>query len=449
MYLERNIDSELTGWYASIPRKPLVLRGARQTGKSTSVRTFGQSKRLYVEVNLERFADRRLVTDSRTPEEFLQALQFRQNVASLPKGTLLFLDEVQEAPQAIGWLRWFFEERPDLAVVAAGSLMAVRMREGGFSFPVGRVTFATLRPLSFAEFLLATGQGMRDSFLTEAAVTLRPVPAAIHNECLDLLRTYLLVGGMPEAVARHGSDGGLVGSRQVHSDLLQAFAEDVQKYPGKSSVAELALHHAKNHYGLRFKYERFAPQAHSRVMREALDTLEGAMLIQRALPTSSTSAPLVEKAKAAPKLVPLDVGLALSEFGLSPSEIRSVPLEDLMGGRFAECLVGQQLIARSKAADPLYFWVRESSRASAEVDFLLPCHPACVPLEVKSGRSGTLKSMHQFLQRAKGQTGIRLYSGNVLDQDLEVITNGRPLRYRLVSLPLYLASYLPEVLESL
>lgn len=449
MYLARTIDSDLETWYASLPRKPLVLRGARQTGKSTSVRVFGQSKPLYVELNLERFADRRLAVESRTPEEFLQALLLRLNAASLPEGTVLFLDEIQEVPQAIGWLRWFFEERPGIAVVAAGSLMDVRMRETGFSFPVGRVTFATLHPLSFSEFLTATGREARHAYLKEMAAMLLVIPEAVHLEYLDLLGTYLLVGGMPEAVVRHLADGGLAGARRVHADLLQAFAEDVQKYPGKSNSVELALRHMKNHYGLRFKYERFAPQGHSRALREALDTLEGAMLLHRALPTSSVSLPLAEKSKAAPKLIPLDVGMALSDVGLSPSEVQGMPLEDLMGGRLAECFVGTQLKALSPSPGPLYFWVRESSRASAEVDFLLPHYPVCFPVEVKSGTSGTLKSLHQYLSRSGCSTGLRLYSGNVRDQNLEVVMDGKPLRYRLLSLPLYLAGYLSEVTSSL
>lgn len=445
MYLPRSIDSELEAWYASEHRKPLVLRGARQVGKSTSVRAFGRSKPLYIEVNLERFSDARLVADSRTPDEFLLALQLRNNIESFPKGTVLFLDEVQDAAKVVSWLRWFYEERSDLAVVAAGSLMDVRMRAQGFSFPVGRVTFAYLHPLSFVEFLSAIGQDLRRRFLQDAAASLRPIPESIHGELLELLKTYILVGGMPEAVVQHLGDGGLAGARRVHLDLLQAFSEDVQKYPGNQAAVEQALRNLKNHYGLRFKYERFSAQGNSRTMRDALDILEGAMLVHRALPTSSLRPPLDEKSRSAAKLLPLDIGLALSDFGLSPTEVQSVPLEDLLGGRFAECYVGQQLKAGLRAGDPLYFWVRESSNASAELDFLLPRYPTAVPIEVKSGKSGTLKSLHQFLKRSEGRVGLRLSSGNLLDQEQEVMMEGEPFKYRLVSLPLYLAPYLQEM----
>jgi hypothetical protein len=449
MYLNRTMDAELEAWYESSPRKPLILRGARQTGKSTSVRAFGRTKPLFLEVSLERFSDARLASESRTPDEFLQALLLRSNLSSFPPGTVLFLDEIQEEPKAIGWLRWFFEDRPELAVIAAGSLLEVRMKSRGFGFPVGRVTFASMYPLSFPEFLEATQQEQRVGFLRDVVSSPRRIPEAIHQEFLDLLRTYIVVGGMPESVSRYVTEGGFAGPRRVHEDLIQAFSQDVQKYPNSPRYTELALRYMKNHYGLRFKYERFAPEGQSRQMREALDSLEGAMLLHRALPTSSVVPPLIEKVKAAPKLIPLDVGLALSDFGLSPTELATMPLEDLLGGRFAECFVGQQLRISASAAWPLYFWVRESSRASAEVDFLLVKHPVCIPVEVKSGTSGTLKSMHQYLWRSGGKTGIRLDSGNVSDRQLEIKMTDGVLCYRLISLPLYLASFLPDLVESL
>jgi len=380
--------------------------------------------------------------------ELLAAVAARNNVASFPERTLLFLDEIQESAAAIQWLREFKEEFPELRVIAAGSLLEVRLQERGFSFPVGRVTFRALHPLSFLEFLRATNRAVLAGQLEVAAAELDGPPQAIHDQALAALRDYLLVGGMPEAVARYADDSAPAALRQVHADLLQGFAEDIHKYGRGQGVAylEAAFANLAQHYGKRFHYENFAPGYRSREMKTALGRLESAMIVTRVSPTSSTTLPLVARPRSAPKLLPLDVGLALDSIGLPFEVMRNAPLHTILDGRAAELFVGQQLLAsQSGPREPLHFWVRETARANAEVDFVVPGPGVPIPVEVKSGSAGTLRSLHQFLSRSGLDNAVRLTTSRIADERTELRIAGDRLEYRLLTLPLYLAELVPEI----
>lgn len=446
-YLQRDIDRTLIEWADSDHRKPLVLRGARQTGKTASVRHFGESFDLFLELNLERFDDLSMVRACRSHTDLLRALKARHNVAEFPQRTLFFIDEIQESPEAIGWLRFLYEDQPDMFVVAAGSLMEVRLADRGFSFPVGRVTFRALRPFSFFEFLRAGGQDVLLDTIAETTVTGSGPPPPVHDQALDALRNYLLVGGMPEAVVRWRSDHSYEAVRQVHNDLVNALAEDIQKYGRghETSYLEAAFENLQHHYGTRFKYENFAPGYHSQLMKTAIQKLERAMIVTRVRPTSSFDLPLRRKPKSAPKLLPLDVGIATSMSAVSIDQARRLPLEDLLDGRLAEIFVGLEFLTAQSTADDLFFWVRDSSRGNAEVDYLLETDDHVVPAEVKAGTSGSLKSLHQFLWRSGRDVGLRLFTGAYADERHAVRMPDGDMRYRLLSLPLYLAGLVREI----
>ena len=448
MYLSRAIDEVLLRWERSGDRKPLVLRGARQTGKSSSVRELGRRFDLFLELNLERFTDQRLVRSCGSVEDLLTALKAHRNLRRFPERTLLFLDEIQEEPKAISWLRFLYEDHPDLYVIAAGSLMEVRLQERGFSFPVGRVTFRTLRPFTFLESLKATGRSVMVDSLVESLQERRPAPGPLHDEALGRLRDYLLVGGMPEAVSRWLETGSVAAARQVQADLVQALAEDVQKYKGVRDVGylEAAFDNLKNHYGLRFRYESFAPGYRSQLMKTALAKLEAALLVTRVWPTSSLHAPLATRSRSAPKLLPLDVGLALHTMGTGYELLRSQSVDRLLDGRVAEIFAGQQLLAASVPAhEPLHFWVTESSTGNAEVDYLLLTPWGPLPVEVKAGAAGSLKSLHRFLSLGGHGLGIRLSAAPFADEALRVRMPKGMLHYRLLSVPLYLAESVPAL----
>jgi predicted AAA+ superfamily ATPase len=247
---------------------------------------------------------------------------------------------------------------------------------------------------------------------------------------------------MPEAVSNWVTTGRPATVREIHADLLQALAEDFRKYRGVRDLnhLEAAFENLKYHVGSRFSYENFAPGHRSQPMKTALGRLEAALLIARVWPTSDLKLPLRPRPKSAPKLLPLDTGLSLSRMGPAIEDVRVLPFERFVDRRIAEMFVGQQLLAgRPGRHEPLHFWVSESSRGSAEVDYVLPGVGVPVPLEVKSGAPGTLRSMHQFLWRAGLHTGIRLYPGELADQMLQVSISGQTLRYRLLSIPIYLA----------
>jgi uncharacterized protein len=445
-YFRRSIDEDLRAWSLQPDHTPLVLRGARQTGKTAAVRYLGETFDLFVELNLERYADRAMVQSCTSADELLEAVKVRLDLERFPDRTLLFLDEVQESAEAIGWLRFLYEDHPGIHVIAAGSLMEVRLQQRGFSFPVGRVTFRYLHPLSFVEFLWATGRGVLAESLRGAAADITPCAPAIHEMAGAAFGDYLVVGGMPEAVLRWCEDDSPVTVRQVHGDLVQAMAEDIHKYRGVRDMAPLesVFAHLPHHYGMRFKYERFAPGWKSHQAKTALERLESAMVCRRVWPTSDLAPPLAIKQRSAPKLVPLDIGVALTTMGVSIRDMKAGPLDGLRDGRVAEAVVGQLLLSTHRRTDDdLHFWVRETARANAEVDYLLAGAGGLLPVEVKAGASGTLRSMHQFLARAGGSVGIRLHGGEWADEEHEVATTGAPLTYRLLSLPLYMAEFAP------
>ncbi len=444
MYLPRHIDQILLDWSLEEDRKPLILRGARQTGKSSSIRYFGSRFELFLELNLERHSDLSLVRSCRSGDELLVALAARHGIERFPEQTLLFLDEIQESPEAVRWLRFFREDHPELYVVAAGSLMEVRLQERGFSFPVGRVTFRALRPFTFFEFLEGTGAGVLGRRLVETLRAGVPAPEALHAQAMERFNDYVLVGGMPEAVARWVGDRNPAAVRTVHADLVESLSEDLQKYRGVRDVAylEAAFDNLKHHYGSRFKYQDFAPGYRSQQMKSALGKLEAAQLITRVWPTSSLRLPLRIRPKSAPKLLPLDSGLALYTMGADLEHLQSLPFDRLLDGRAAEIFAGHQMLAaRSSFPGKLHFWVNESPRSSAEVDYLLETSGYPLPVEVKSGASGSLKSLHQFLWRSGLEVGVRLHMWTLRDEVLQVRMPDRDMHYRLISLPLYMAEH--------
>lgn len=444
MYLQRSIDQTLLEWSQAESHKPLILRGARQTGKTEAIRHLGSHFELFIELNLERFEDLALVRAADSADELLLALRARLNISDFPARTLLFIDEIQESAEAIQWLRFLYEDHPQIAVVGAGSLMEVRLRDKGFSFPVGRVTFKTLRPFSFFEVLRASGKEVLAQSLEQAVRVERILPTTLPDQARRHLHTYLQVGGMPEALVRWTETEDPRSARQVHTDLLQALAEDLQKYQGvrDRGYLEAAFANLRHHYGLRFKYENFAPGYRSQLMHNALSKMESAHLITRVVPTSSLEAPLQVRPRAAPKLLPLDTALALTSMGFDTAELTRSPIEAALGGRIAEMFVGQELVAASDSLSDLFFWISESSRSNAEVDFLISSGNDLLPIEVKASAAGSLKSLHQFLWRSGRRQGIRLYEGRSGAENLSVKMQDGDFEYRLRSLPLWAASLL-------
>ena len=441
--LSRLIVDDLRVWRRRDDRKPLVLRGARQVGKTTAVDLFGAEFRQYVSLNLDHPGDREIF-DRRLPlERTLEAIFFLKNADPAEASTLLFLDEIQNSAHAVQLLRYFAEERPDLPVVAAGSLLEAALDRYRASFPVGRVEFLYAYPLTFTEYVAAAPHGLQDAM---AAV---PCPDYAVAPLRRLFRDYVLIGGMPEIAAsylRHRDLGRLA---RLYEGLLVSYADDAAKYA--RSTAQLGhLRHvietAPLQAGERISFQGFGgSNFRSREMADALRTLERAMLLFLLYPTTAVRPPALPDLRKSPRLLYLDTGLVNYRAGLQTGFLSVTDLGALYRGRLAEHVVGQELIAadRRTNAKPR-FWVRQKTGATAEVDYLHQYRDRLVPVEVKSGRSGALRSLHQFMRRADHDLAVRLWDGDI---DLHVAKTPDGHRFRLLNLPFFLVHQLDAYLD--
>ncbi|MCF7838847.1 MAG: AAA family ATPase [Candidatus Marinimicrobia bacterium] len=438
----RNAAADLVQWRDADVRKPLVIRGARQVGKTSLVRAFAAAHyRRFAELNLERSAHADIFRRGLSVGETVQSIVLECRVPPGPEPLLLFLDEIQAVPEAVALLRFFHEERPDIHLVAAGSLLEAAMAAAAISFPVGRVQFLYLRPMTFMEFLSATGDaGLRD------ALCQVPAPAPAHDLLLKRFHQYALVGGMPEAVARYvDSQGDLTEVNQVYADLFAAFRDDIPKY-GRNETARRVLSHcldsAPYEAGSRVTFHGFGGSTYrSREVGEALRALERAMLLELVYPTVAFQEPLMPEPRKSPRLQFLDVGLVNHRAGLQRQLIGMRDLTDLHRGRLVEQVIGQELKATAVRTDvSLRFWVRDKAQSQAELDFLLQTPAGVIPVEAKSGAAGKLRSLHQFMARSQAPLAVRLYAGR---PDCHDVANANA-DYRLVNIPYYAAALIPR-----
>ncbi|MGR3220942.1 MAG: ATP-binding protein [Candidatus Anammoxibacter sp.] len=443
--LKRNIDKYLLEWKGRKDKKPLILRGARQTGKTTSIRELGSHYPQFIELNLEKATDLDLVESADSLEELLTSITVVTKKE--PVRSLLFFDEIQNSPKAIKFLRFFYEEHPEIDVIAAGSLLEVLIADKGFSFPVGRIEFAYLFPLTFAEFLMAIEEDELLDFLNSLAPDSK-IPKPIHNKCMQLLSMFLFVGGMPEVVSTYVSTGDHVRVNKIKQDLLQSFYEDMWKYNAPQEVRRLesVFKACSLSIGQRIKYEKFVGNYDSKTVKKAIEILETAMLVRRIFPTWSLKLPFELKKKAAPKIISIDIGLSNFQRGVLDSKFFEKNISSVYEGGAAEAYVAQELLAADNSQlSSLWFWVRQDSNSISEVDFLLVNKSQKpIPLEIKRGVSGTLKSLHRFLYESGADVGIRVYTGELKHEMTVNKVEEKDVPYTLYSIPLYLAYRLKE-----
>ena len=440
----RTILRELKEWKDSPFRKPLVLRGARQTGKTCAVNEFAKGYRQFVAFNLEKKADRELFLRHSSISDLLQAAFLRSGKDfSLRNETLIFIDEIQNAREAVEMLRYFYEEYPEIHVIAAGSLLET-LFDKGIRFPVGRVEYRVLRPVSFREFLVAVGDEKSLALLEQT-----PTPDFALEHLFGLFHRYSLVGGMPEIVARYALTGDLTGLGVVYDSFLASFYDDAEKYARNETQTHIIRHCIRSSFfeaGTRIKFHGFgASQYGSREIGEALRTLEKALLVTLVYPTTQTSAPFAPDIKKSPRLHVLDTGLLNFVCGLQGSLIGAEDLNAQYGGKIAEHIVGQEMLASGfETASTLRFWTRDKAQSNAEVDFLFPFDGRMIPVEVKSGKNGRLRSIHQFIDNSDCGFAVRLYAGAAVLENQKTIA-GKP--FKLLNLPYFLAGSLRRQLE--
>jgi hypothetical protein len=396
--MERFITKKLLEWKNRRNRKPLILRGARQVGKTHTVLDFGKQhfKGNVHRVDLEKHPDwHRLFEKNLAAKRILSELEILLNARITPNADLLFIDEIQACPRAIMALRYFHEETPALHVIAAGSLLEFAMKE--ISFPVGRVQMLNMFPMSFPEFLRATGKTLA------AETVLAPATRqsdTIHHMLLDELRRYFFIGGMPECVDTFMQTGKIRDAFEVQADLINAFRQDFSKYAPYSDARCLnaVLASTAKHVGRQIKYSELAEGFTNPTIKKAFDLLGLAQVIRKVPATSPAGLPLgAAAAERKFKAVLLDVGLMQHLCGVPVhAEFAKADLLGIYQGALAEQFVAQEMIAAGQSE--LYYWAREAKNSSAEVDYLIVQDGKIHPLEVKSGVSGKLKSLHLLLQ---------------------------------------------------
>jgi predicted AAA+ superfamily ATPase len=445
----RNIIHELREWSVQKDRKPLILRGARQVGKTTAVEIFSQEFEQYIYLNMEKPQDSDIFNHNLSTAELIQAVYFTKNLTFSEGKTLLFIDEIQYSPQAVAQLRYFYESAKSLYVIAAGSLFEVMTGDDHPGFPVGRVRYLFMYPLTYEEFLRATGEEQALEYYHTV-----PLPDFAFPKLLKLFHKYALVGGMPEIIKHYAEKQDIAGLTPIYQGLLTSYTDDVSKYasnPSMAGVIRHAIESAPLEAGRRIKFHGFGNSNYgAREMGQALKTLERAMLIYLLSPSTATEPPVRPDLKKAPRLQFLDTGLINYFGGLQGHFFKMENLHSFYQGLLAEHIVGQELIATDmKTPRPPCFWVREKKQSVAEVDFIIPFEHYIIPVEVKSGKTGTLRSLHQFVDRSPHPFAIRLYAGPV--EKTETSTpNGKD--YTLLNLPYFLAGkindYLREWLKS-
>lgn len=396
--MDRFVVRKLLAWKTQERRKPLILRGARQVGKTWSVMDFGRNHfagAVHV-VDLEKRPDwHRLFEGNLDATRILSELEILLNARISPGHDLLFLDEIQSCPRAIMALRYFHEEIPELHVIAAGSLIEFAMQN--LSFPVGRVQFLTLHPMSFAEFLLATGNAIAADVVLSPP---RKQPETVHTLLLEELRRYLFIGGMPESIQAYAHSGKLRDAFEVQSELISAFRQDFSKYAPHADKRCLnaVLSSTARSVGHQIKYTSLAEGFTNPTIKKAFDLLCLAQVVSRVPAASPAGLPLGASASERKfKALMLDIGLMQHLCGMPVDvEFGRTDLLTIYRGAMAEQFVGQELVAAGQ--DPLYYWAREAKSSSAEVDYLAVANGKILPVEIKSGAAGRLRSLHMLLE---------------------------------------------------
>ena len=439
--MKRRIITYFQNWIQSPLRMPLILRGARQVGKTWAVREFARQENLeLVEINFELHPKTKEAFSNLEPEKILKALTFHGHPMVKAGSFLLFLDEIQECPQAIKALRYFKELMPELAVIATGSLMEFSLMKEKISWPVGRVEFAWLYPMSLSEFIEARGNPALAEILGHDPFEDKALSASIHAVALEELREYLFCGGMPAAVHALIATKDPAEVRKVHDAILFTYRGDFHKYAPRidADLAEKLFMNAPTLVGSRFKYSHIDPDRRAAEIKPAVGALEKAGIIRLVLHTSAQAAPLAAHTNPRiAKLLFLDVGLMHAGLRIDREIVQSPELLGIHRGAVAEQFVGQELLATTTPYNEpgLWFWNREALNSQAEVDFVIAPKATLIPIEVKSGASGRLKSLRSFLDsHPNSDIGYRLYEGR-----MEKGADG------IVHLPLYFAGLLPHL----
>lgn len=441
---KRKILEKLEEWKNANRHKPLILRGARQVGKTTLVNEFGSHFENYLYFNMERNENVKLFEMDINIDDLVSMLFASLGKKKKDGKTLIFIDEIQNSPKTIALLRYFYEQRPDLYVVAAGSLLE-NLIDVKVSFPVGRVQYLALRPCSFYEFL-----GAIDKNELLAILSQKPeLTVAFHEQLMHQFNQYSIIGGMPEAIQQYAETKDVVAIEDVYETLVQAYKDDAEKYVVGNKLTDTVRFILS--YGWAFAGEtitlgNFANSGYkSREVGDAFRLLEKAMLLELVYPVSSTQMPVIPETRRMPKLIWFDTGLVNYQAGIRSEIIGSTDMVDAWRGHIAEQITAQELFAlEDRVGQHRAFWAKPNN--GAEVDFIISHNSKLYPIEVKSGVNSHLRSLQVFMDNSNVDVAIRIWSKPYSVDEIKTV-NGKA--FKLINLPFYLIGRIHDILNAL
>lgn len=453
--MNRLAINDLKVWLKQNKRKPLILRGARQVGKSTLVRLFAAENTLdLIEINLEKMKIDSFESSEFDIHKIIQEVEYKSQ-KRITKKTLLFIDEIQECPRAITALRYFYEERPDLAVIAAGSLLEFALNDQEISIPVGRVEYYYLGPMSFEEFLLALGQ---ENLVSNLRKNPEATGLLVFDKLSRHLKEYYYIGGMPEAVATYIETKSFLAVANVHRSILETYKDDFPKYASKAESVNLGLllSTVSRHIGKKIKYSELLRDVKHSSIKKALWLLENARIVFRCTHSNASGIPLLGQIEESVfKIYFLDIGLLNSLLGIEAEETLKTDdynLNNNIQGLLAEQFIAQQLkfISQKSASETLFYWLRDLKKQGAELDFIIQKSSKIIPIEVKSGKSGTLKSLVVFAFEKKIKKAIRFdlkkRTETELSEDIKttIVNEGQnnKVEFKLLNYPIFLINFI-------
>jgi predicted AAA+ superfamily ATPase len=425
-YYKRDIEDELIRWKNDTERQPLLIRGARQVGKSSVVRNFSKQFKSYLEINFEQDSELKSIFEGNLrPKSICEKLSILYETAIIPGETLLFFDEIQSCLPAISSLRFFYEQYPELHLIAAGSLLEFALAELP-SYGVGRVSSLFLYPFSFAEFLRAANAELLRKTITEASPK-EPLPEAIHTKALELYKQFLVLGGMPKVISSYFSGGDLLSCQRVLDGLISAYEDDFTKYKKRASplLIRMVFRSVVEQNGQKFVYNKALPDANQIQVKEALELLTMAGLIIPVTHSAANGVPLgAEINPKMRKFIVFDSGIFQRILGLKLSDVLlKNDFESINKGALAELNVGLELIKSASCyqRQNLYYWHREAKSSNAEVDYIIQIGSQILPIEVKAGTKGSMQSLRIFMDLKHTEKGIRISQENFSTyQNIEV-----------------------------
>lgn len=419
-YLNRDIESQLNIWKDEPDRFPLLIRGARQVGKSSLVKQFGKQFQYFIELNLELNPEFRKVFEGNLePHRICDELALIFNTPIEPGKTLLFIDEIQSSLAAISSLRFFYEQYPELHVIAAGSLLEFALSELP-SFGVGRIRSLFLYPFSFNEFLHAVGENKLLDAIQRAKPE-KPLSELVHKKALNLYKRFVIIGGMPNVVSHYVETGDLLKCQQLLDDLVISLQDDFAKY--KKRISSFMLREVFNavvaQNSNKFVYTKATPDLNRGQIKLCLELLTMAGLIYPVTHSSANGVPLgAEINPKFRKYIVFDSGIYQRILGIELSDLLlKSDFDSINKGSIAELFVGLELMKVSEKRIELYYWQRESRNSQAEVDYLVQKNTRILPIEVKSGTKGSMQSLYLFLNEKRIETGIRISHENFSEYD--------------------------------